>query len=254
MPEGPEISNMTFIFNKKFKHSTLNNINIQSGRYSRHPLPKQFKFFLQQLPLKINSIQNKGKFIYITFSNQMILGIKLNYGHLVETNGKHSHIKFSTSIGDFYIEDLRNFCTLSILNHEELIKVLNKIGHDLIHDKITFDTYNEEMNKKPNMKLGEFLIQQSIFSGAGNYIRSETCYESKISPYRLNKDINLKERKEIFKQLLKIIKSAYKSLINKGIHYKCKVYRQKITPKGEVVISQRLEKDRNIYWVPSVQK
>ena len=60
--------------------------------------------------IKLNLIQNKGKFIYINFPNN-ILGIKLNYGHLVETNGKHSHIKFSTSKGDFYIEDLRNFCT-----------------------------------------------------------------------------------------------------------------------------------------------
>ena len=253
MPEGPEISYMTYTFNKKFKNSILENIKIQSGRYSRHPLPKEFHKLTKELPLKIISIQNKGKFIYINFPNN-ILGIKLNYGHLVETNGKHSHIKFSTSKGDFYIEDLRNFCTLSILNQEELDKVLNKIGPDLIHDKIKFDSYNEAMNKKPNMKLGEFLIQQSIFSGAGNYIRSETCYESKISPYRLNKDIKLKERKEIFKQLIKIIKSAYKSLINQGTHYKCKVYQQKLTPKGEVVISQRLEKDRNIYWVPSVQK
>ena len=254
MPEGPEISYMTYIFNNKFKNSILKNIIIQSGRYSRHPLPKHFHNLTKELPLKINSIKNKGKFIYITFSNKIILCIKLNYGQLVETNGKHSHIKFITSKGDFYIEDLRNFCTLSILNEDELEKVLNKIGPDLIHDKIKFDSYNEAMNKKPNMKLGEFLIQQSIFSGAGNYIRSETCYEAKISPYRLNKDINLKERKEICKQLIKIIKSAYKSLINKGIHYKCKVYQQKLTPKGEIVISQRLEKDRNIYWVPSIQK
>ena len=254
MPEGPEISYMTYTYNRKFKYSTLKNIIIQSGRYSRHPLPKNFDILLKELPLKINSIQNKGKFIYITFSNKKILGIKLNYGHLVEIDGKQSHIKFITTKGDFYIEDLRNFCTLSVLNEEELENILNKIGPDLIHDKIKFDFYNEAMNKKPNMKLGEFLIQQSIFSGAGNYIRSETCYEAKINPYRLNKDLNLKERKEIFKKLIKIIKSAYKSLINKGIYYKCKVYRQKLTPKGEVIISERLEKNRNIYWVPSVQK
>ena len=75
MPEGPEISHMTYIFNKKYKNKTLKNIVIQSGRYSRHPLPKNFDVLLKKMPLKINNIKNKGKFIYIVFENEMILGI-----------------------------------------------------------------------------------------------------------------------------------------------------------------------------------
>lgn len=254
MPEGPEISHMTYIFHNSFKNSNLKKIIIQSGRYSRHPLPENFDLLLNDLPLKIKSIINKGKFIYINFENDMILGIKLNYGHLVFENGKQCHIKFETSKGDFYIEDLRNFCTLNVLNSESLDKILNRIGPDLIHEKINFNDYNEIMNKRPKMKIGEFLIEQKYFSGAGNYIRCETCYESKISPFRLVGNLNEKERKEIFKQLIKICHSAYKSLIEKNKHYKCKVYRQKITPNGEVVISEKLEKTRNVYWVPSIQK
>ncbi len=254
MPEGPEISYMTYYFNKKYKNKKLKDIIIQHGRYSRHPLPKNFDILLDSLPSKITSIKCKGKFIYMEFNNEMILGIKLNYGHLVENDGKQSHIKFLTSIGNFYIEDLRNFCTMHVLDSEELDKTLNRIGPDLIHDKISFEDYNTIMDKKPKMKIGIFLIEQKLFSGAGNYVRSECCYEAKISPFRLINTLNNDERKEIFKQLIKICKSAYSSLINNGKHYKCKVYRQKITPKGEIIISERLEKNRNIYWVPSVQK
>lgn len=253
MPEGPEISHMTYIFHNAFKNSNLQKIIIQSGRYSRHPLPENFDILMNSFPLKIISIKNKGKFIYVTFENEMILGIKLNYGHLVFQNGKQCHIKFETNKGDFYIEDLRNFCTLNVLNNDDLDKILNRIGPDLVHEKIEFEKYNEIMNKKPKMKIGIFLIEQKYFSGAGNYIRCEVCYESKISPFRLIGNINEEERKELFKQLIKICHSAYESLIKKGQHYKLKVYRQKTTPKGEVVISEKLEKTRNIYWVPSIQ-
>jgi len=254
MPEGPEISHMTYVFHNAFKNSTLQKIIIQSGRYTRHPLPENFDIFMQEFPLKLKSIQNKGKFIYVTFDNEMILGIKLNYGHLVFEDGKQCHIKFETSKGDFYIEDLRNFCTLNVLNQDDLNKILNRIGPDLVHEKIEYNHYNEIMNKRPKMKIGEFLIEQKYFSGVGNYIRCEACYESKISPFRLVKDINEEERKELFKQLIKICHSAYQSLIEKDMHYKCKVYRQKITPNNEVVISEKLEKTRNVYWVPSIQK
>jgi formamidopyrimidine-DNA glycosylase len=254
MPEGPEISYMRYIFHNAFKNKILNKIIVQSGRYTRHPLPENFDVLMNNLPLKIESIKNKGKFIYVTFENEMILGIKLNYGHLVFEDGKQCHIKFETNKGDFYIEDLRNFCTLNVLNNDDLNKILNRIGPDLIHDKIEFEFYNEILNKRPKMKIGEFLIEQKYFSGAGNYIRCEACYESKISPFRLVGNLTESERKELFKQLIKICHSAYESLIEKDVHYKCKVYRQKMTPKGEIVISEKLEKTRNVYWVPSIQK
>ena len=139
--------------------------------------------------------------------------------------------------------------TLSTYN-----KILNRIGPDLVHEKVNFESYNEVMNKRPKMKIGEFLIEQKYFSGVGNYIRCEACYESKISPFRLVGNLTENERKELFKQLIKICHSAYESLIKKDMHYKCKVYRQKTTPKGEIVLSEKLEKTRNVYWVPSVQK
>ena len=254
MPEGPEISYMTYIFNNKFKNKILNNIIIKSGRYSRHPLPDNVKYLINTLPSKIIEIKNKGKFIYIILENNLYLGIKLNYGHLVSDIGKHSHVEFKTDKNNFYIDDLRNFCTLTAFNENDLNNILDKIGPDLIHEKVKFDDYNVIMNKKPKMKIGEFLIEQKYFSGVGNYIRCEACYESKISPFRLINSLDVNERKELFSQLIKICNEAYQSLINFDKHYPVKVYRQKLTPNGETIISQRLEKNRNIYWVPSIQK
>ncbi len=253
MPEGPEISFMTHEFNKKFKHAELKQIHILGGRYSRHPHPEHLNTLNKSLPAKIEEINNKGKFIYIKLKDNYDIGIKLNYAHLVDHDGKHSNIQFETSKGNFYMEDLRNFGTLTILNDEELNKTLQKIGPDLIHTKVSFKEYEEVMNKHSKMKIGQFLNEQKYFSGVGNYIRTEVCYEAKISPYRLIKNMSIEEKKELFKQLIKIINKAYE-LLFKGKKYPLKVYKQKETPLGEKVISQRLEKNRNIYWVPSVQK
>ena len=254
MPEGPEISFMTYFFNDKYKNTILNDVKILSGRYTRHPLPKLFDQLLSKLPSKIIEIKNKGKFIYIILENNYFLGLKLNYGHLVNVKESQSHIEFITNKESFYIDDLRNFATISVLTEEELNDHLNKIGPDLVHELITFDQYNNVMNKHPRLKIGSFLIEQKYFSGGGNYIRAETLYESKINPFRLVKDLTTEERKIIFKNLIKICHEAYESLIKNGLHYKLKVYRQKITPNGEKVISEKFENNRNIYWVPTVQK
>ena len=254
MPEGPEISYMSYFFNNKYQKSILQNIIMQSGRYTRHPLPSTFNKLTNKLPSKIISIKNKGKFIYITLEDNLTLGIKLNYGHLVEYNEKHCHVKFETSKDTFYIDDLRNFFTLHSLTPEELNISLNKIGPDLIHDKISFSDYEQIMNKKSKMKIGIFLIDQKYFSGAGNYIRCEVCYESKISPFRLIGDLNEKEKEILFNNLIRICNKAYTLLIKSNKKYPKKVYQQKITPNGEIVISEKLEKNRNIYWCPSIQK
>jgi len=253
MPEGPEISYMTYIFNKKYKNNNLKQIDILGGRYSRHSHPNHLDTFNKSLPSKIEGIFNKGKFIYIKLKNNYDVGIKLNYGHLVDYDGKHSNIQFETSKGSFYMEDLRNFGTLSILDNDELEKVLIKIGPDLIHDKISFKQYEEIMNKHQKIKIGQFLNEQKYFSGVGNYIRAEVCYEAKISPFKLIKNMSIEEKKELFKQLIKVIHKAYE-LLFKGKKYPMKVYKQKMTPFGEKVVVERLEANRNIYWVPSVQK
>ena len=236
MPEGPEISYMTH------------------GRYTRHPLPENFEMLMNDLPLKIKSIKNKGKFIYVNFENDIILGIKLNYGHLVFEDGKQCHVKFETNKGDFYIEDKRNFGTIVFLDKESLKESLSKIGPDLIHESISFDEFNQVLLKHPRTKIGHFLIEQKYFSGVGNYIRSEVLYESCISPFRLVGDLSIEEKERLFKDLIHIIHKAFELLIKSNRKYPLKIYQKKTTPKGEDIKAERLECNRNIYWVPSSQK
>lgn len=254
MPEGPEISYMTYVFNKDYKNSTLENISIVSGRYTHHPKPNGFKEFIEQLPSKIESIKNKGKFIYMTLKNKNILGIKLNYGHLQQDIGKQSHVHFITSKGTFYLDDQRNFATLEVMDEESLQEHLDKIGPDLLHEEVSPIEFETVARKHPKIKIGAFLLEQKYFSGIGNYVRAEALYRAKISPFRLIKDLSDEELKLILKEVIYILKEAFHQLKDHGKHIVKKVYSQKETPKGEEVVREKLGAARNVYWVPSVQK
>ena len=57
------------------------------------------------------------------------------------------------------------------------------------------------MNKKPNKTIAEFLMDQSMCAGIGNYLKAEILYDAAISPHRIVKSLDSEE----FNKLLKII-------------------------------------------------
>lgn len=258
MPEGPEVSLMVYNLKKKFYNKELSAIIVHGGRYSRNPLPEGYKEFKENLPSKIEKIENKGKFIYMKLRDNLYLCISLSLsGHIIYNLGKYSHLEFKTTDNkSFYIDDLRNFARIYFYTKVELEERLSKIGPDILHDKVMFSYFKDKIIKKKNTKIGCAIIDQKIISGVGNYIRSDALYEAKISPYRFVKDITEEELKRIFKSIKRITKMSYKEQLKSDDirGYKFYVYGRKMTDKGERVVRERLEKNRNIYWVPEVQK
>ena len=79
MPEGPSVLIMVDKLDK-FEKSYLRKVKINSGRYKRHSLTKNFNIFNKKLPSKIKPIKNKGKFIYIILENNWCIWISENEG------------------------------------------------------------------------------------------------------------------------------------------------------------------------------
>ena len=53
--------------------------------------------------------------------------------------------------------------------------------------------------KKPSQKtIAVLMMDQSIFSGIGNYLKSEILYQSKVSPNSIISNIPDEKMKEIF--------------------------------------------------------
>ena len=125
MPEGPEVTLMKDEL-KIFKNSYITNITVALKRFNVLHLKK----CIDNLPLQIKEINNKGKFIYIILSNDMVLGFTPGMtGHFwleksflsLTKNGyvynpKYNYITLYTSKGIFYFNDPRQILESEHLN------------------------------------------------------------------------------------------------------------------------------------------
>jgi formamidopyrimidine-DNA glycosylase len=113
---------------------------------------------------------------------------------------------------------------------------------------------NSIVDKKKDMMIGIFLLEQKYISGIGNYLRSDILYDASISPFRSLTSLSDDNIKILHKSIHKIVKKSYKIQKKNGLHsYPFLVYKQKKTKKMENV-SHTMIGTRFIYWVPSKQK
>ena len=130
------------------------------------------------------------------------------------------------------------------------------------------------MEKRKNMNISSFLMDQDIFAGIGNYIRNESLYLSKINPKTKNKTIlDNDDSGEIVKDLYdNILFVAFSNLktwfIEKRIHipkqleekfphnlqvpYVFNVYKKDKDQKGNN-ITEETTSGRKTYYVKSIQ-
>ena len=108
-------------------------------------------------------------------------------------------------------------------------------------------------------------MTQSIFSGIGNYLKSEILYASKISPYRKVKDITDEELKLLFTNIIDIINLSYQcggGTLSKYSNlqkqdpigpYEFQVYNRFKDSHGHIVKKEYTSDKRNTFWVPAIQ-
>ena len=176
MPEAPEIRQYSDELNDFFEDHKLTEIKILSGRYKRHGVPDNLNELNKLLPQKIKDVKTKGKFIYVILENNYVIAMTMGLsGFFTEDDLKHNNIQFKTINGSIFMNDVRNFGTLSIFkNIEQLQEKLDKIGPDIFY--ITENQFVEIIKKAPSAKIGEFLMKQQKIAGIGNYLRADILW------------------------------------------------------------------------------
>ncbi len=278
MPEGPEVRLLVDILNKKIKNKTIFKIDILGGKYLR----KKADFNIL-IGLNIKSIKCYGKFIYWIFDNSDIvlfntLGMS---GWWFSENEPHNNVKIIFDDHTFiYFNDSRNFGNIIISNNNNLKKKLDKLGVDILtkFHKNDINEFKYRLEKKRNdTMICEALLDQNVIAGCGNYLRAEALYISKISPFRIIRDLSENDiiiLFDILNQLawyyynekkgrkLNIINNKFKlSPIYKKkgpSKYKPKygffyVYRQKEDQLGNKITTKKIN-NRTIHYVKSIQK
>lgn len=269
MPEGPEVRIIVNQLNNLVKQQTLHAINIHSGRYSKKS-PDGFLNFRDLLPLKLQDVKCKGKFIYFEFSgNQFMFNTLGMSGGWKVKKEKHSHYEFVFDKITVYFTDMRNFGTLKFISKKNLLdKKLKSLGADVFTPEYNLDYVNRVLGSKKleNKTIVEVLMNQAKFCGVGNYLKSEILYACQISPHRLLKDLSETDTKNIYTHSKRIVKESYADgggsagdftdLENKSGSYKFKmmVYNQKKDFLGNKIKKETTKDKRTTHWVPEIQK
>ena len=171
-----------------------------------------------------------------------------------------------------YFRDARNFGTLIFsLSAEELENKLASLGPDLLDlDNTTEEVFLETMDKSTqNRNICKFLMDQSKLSGIGNYILAEGLYRARIDPFASLDEINIDQRKDLYKELREVISSSYNAQgltrPNGGTYrrvdgssgqfeFQLQCYGQTISPNNNPIVREvDGPHGRTIWYVPEEQ-
>jgi len=171
-----------------------------------------------------------------------------------------------------YYDDVRSFGKLNLLTPEEYTTKINKIGPDLLSDVIDPKEWRNKLKngRIKNKMICDYLMEQSYFSGIGNYLKSDILYICKIKPDRPVSGLSDVEIDLLLKVSLETIRESYShgglTIENfwspdgtRGT-YPTKVYNRATDDNGltvhkiKCIKASGTEDTRTTHWVPEVQK
>lgn len=280
MPEGPECKSLSenldlLIGSSRF---VLNDVEIVSGRYSeKQPenLDKVTSLMGNPKDAVLQSVKNKGKFIYFSFPSFTIWStLGLTGGWTPKLNPRHSRVRllFSPTMENssrkkelitpisFY--DMRNFGTLKFcLNLSELDAKLDSLGFDWL-DEFSQPTLSDflalsKQAARYKRPLAVFLMDQKKTSGIGNYILSEVLFKTSIHPNATCEALNQEAWEDLYHAIKSTIQESYASQSPYATaaykEFSFSIYAQKFTPSGAVVVRSVGTHKRTVHWDPNVQ-
>jgi len=306
MPEITEVLMTSHYLLSNIKNYNITKLNILSGRYTHQDLDG-LSIFKKNLPLKIKNIDTKGKLLWFVLENSkkeklyMICNFGLT-GEWAFEKKNSARVELKVSKDDkeksvYFIDD-RNFGIIMITDDKKILTDrIDKLARDYMKEPFTNEEFYDAIvnfikEKKSNGDkiLVKFLMGQdkkeTVGSGIGNYIATESMYEAKLSPHRTLSSLTKKEIEKLNESIKKIIKISYISnkigymekledyidkhkeqvkkgkfpdylpeiKIKKNENFEFKVYQQKFDKHNNPVIADKIITGRTTYWVPNLQK
>jgi formamidopyrimidine-DNA glycosylase len=268
MPEGAEVKLIGEALARDVSGKTLVSVTALTGRYTKTP-PEGLSLIQARLPSRVIGIGVHGKFLYWINENDVFVYNTLGMtGHWTRTQEKHSRVQFSFSDGtSVFFTDPRNFGTLKfVAGRSALVEKLKSLGPDMLSEKVSDSLFSERITKKSDWTIAAALMEQSLVSGVGNYVRAEALYRAQVSPHRAVSTLQPAELSKLNSAIQLVLQEAYK---RRGASIKdyrdpdggdgqytqfFLVYNQAQDPHGNAVMREDAEDGRTIHWVPAVQK
>jgi len=281
LPEGPELRHSRDVLRSILVGKFINRLHVsQRGRYAAK-VPAGFYEVVKDLPLKINSIDVKGKFMWWTLqgatsswylwstygmSGQWSRTASNNVCFIAEFNGS-GHI-FDKDQQKLFFNDQRHFGTIKFVSNEKIHqKKLASIGPDILEDApMDPELFAKRILLKPQRTISEALMDQSCVSGVGNYLRAEILYDCKMDPWRNVSEITNEEYVRLCKATVKISKDSYKSQgasikayrnvdgSQGATQFNFKAYGCETCPSGHEITRKQDGNGRTMHWCTLCQR
>jgi formamidopyrimidine-DNA glycosylase len=126
---------------------------------------------------------------------------------------KHTHVIFYFEGGSkLYFNDVRKFGYLKLVKDEDLsqIKEFKEYGPEPLSKEFTLPRFILIMEKWKKRKINakQLLMDSKFIAGIGNIYSDEILFHSKVMPTRLVSKITNKEYKNIYQNIIKVLKKA----------------------------------------------
>jgi DNA-formamidopyrimidine glycosylase len=260
MPERAEVQIITDQLNKEFAMQSLHSVEVVGGKF----LKTTVKGLLDvKFPLTNTKFHSHGKFIYWSFNEDLVafnhLGMSASFG----PPHKHSALRFTFDSGSIDFVDIRHFGNFKFTNKKELSEKLSSLGWDILQP-IPKDIVMR-VRKFNRKTVAEAMMNQSLFSGCGNYLKSEACFDAKINPLRTVSSLTDGDIIRLCNSLQSIVSTAYKvggatistfkdMYGNTGKFFdQFKVYGKKNDPVGNIINKVRTKDGRSTFYVAGIQ-
>jgi endonuclease-8 len=265
MPEGPEVRIISEELHELLKDKVLKEITIHDE--------DSFSCDGIDIPMTITKVYPKGKKIIIETDTDYTICCKLGmtgrWGLESQRNDKFIRVEFNfeNNFTIYYI-DQSKYGKVEIIENDNIDSYLENVGPDLLNQQelITRKLWYKTImgtKKYQNWQICKYLLSQEIFSGIGNYLKSDILWVAKIKPDRLIKDLNENEIENIRKAALYVIKESYDAggltfshyypPSNKKGEYITKIYDRTLDIKGNSVIFDKFKDGRKSFWAPKLQ-
>jgi len=267
MPEGPECRTVADGLNSFLSGKTVTGVRVLSGRYARHGDLSGLSEFSASLPIKVVGASCHGKFIYVHFDNGWNLWCTLGMtGSWRSIETTHARFAIDTDTGSIFFTDMRNFGTLSFVNGNGLLLAkIKSLGPDMLMNNLPDDEFIRII-RSDRRTITEALMDQSVISGVGNYLKAECLYIAQISPHRMCNSLSDQELSGLNSAIKSTIRLSYRTGgatirnyagVNGQVgQYSSRfaVYSQKTDPAGNPVVKEKTADGRMTHWVPNVQR
>ncbi len=192
---------------------TLECIDVISGRYTKKRI-EGLTEINSILPTRVIGAGCHGKFMYLLTSSGYNLWCTLGMsGRWTRSNEGYVRVRFIFSDGDVInFEDMRNFGTLKfVYGKESMIKKLRSLGPDMLAEDISEEFFIQRLRQHNNKNITKALMDQSIFAGVGNYIKSESLWLSEIDPMKDVKHLSDDKLQLLCVSIKSILRTSFES-------------------------------------------